>query len=111
MAIGDDLADIGAAAARLHPFAGPAAPCIMTDRARARLDRDMVRRRAGQRVAPCERRKRFFAAQVADRFVARGPALARPDVCLAVVIADEEFTAATRATVASLFFDARGTAR
>src|SRR3546814_5961746 len=39
MAIGDDFADIGAAAARLHPFAGPAAPRIMTDRARARLDR------------------------------------------------------------------------
>src|SRR3546814_7137264 len=79
MAIGDDFADIRPAAARPHPLAGAAAARIVADRVRARLDRDMVRRSAGERVAPCERRERPFAAEIADRFVNRGDAFARHD--------------------------------
>ena len=90
MTIGDDLADIGPAAPRPHPFAGPAAARIVADRARTRLDRDMVRRRAGERGAPFERRERPFAAQIADRLVDRGDAFARHDVDLAIVFADQQ---------------------
>src|SRR3546814_17595556 len=63
----------------------------------------MVGRGAGQRVAPCERRKRFFAAKVADRLVDRGDALARHDVDLAVVIADQPLAFETPAIVAEIF--------
>ncbi len=103
VAIGDDFADIGPAAARLHPFAGPTSLRIMTDRARARLDRDMVRRGAGERVAPLERRKRFFAAKVADRFIDRRDAFACHDIDLAVVIADQQLAFETRAIVGKIF--------
>src|SRR3546814_11711299 len=67
MAIGDDFADIRPAAARPHPLAGAAAARIVADRARARLDREMVRRSAGERVAQCGSRERPFAAETIGR--------------------------------------------
>ena len=77
MAIGDDFVDIGAAAARAHPLAGPLPPRIMADRARPRLDRDMIGGGAGEQVAPFETRQGPLAAEFADRLVDRDDALAR----------------------------------
>src|SRR3546814_10085274 len=52
----------------------------------------------------------LFRSEGADRFVDRGDALARPDVDLAVVIADEELALETRAIVAEIVCVARGIA-
>src|SRR3546814_6843202 len=70
----------------------------------------MVRRSAGERVAPCERRERPFAAEIADRFVNRGDAFARHDVDLAIVAADQQLTLEPRAIVAEIFGVGRGIA-
>src|SRR3546814_20605492 len=63
----------------------------------------MVRRGAGERAAPFELRERFFAAEVADRLVDRDDALARHNVDLAVVIADQQLALEPRAIVAEIF--------